>query len=112
MNPGKMDTRITFQRNTAANVRDSLGGKIPEVWEDEFSCWAKKEKNKPGLQEFTGQNVNYINVTFTIRKPCKDIDTSMRILQDNKVYKILGMVNLETVPEYYEVYALLLEAGG
>lgn len=112
MNPGKLDKYITFQRNTSVNQRDEMGGKLPAVWENLFSCWAKKEAAKAALKEYSGQNVNYINVTFTMRKPCIDIDTSMRIMHKNHAYKILCIVNLETVPEYYAVDAVLLLPGG
>lgn len=112
MNPGKLDKYITFRHNTVALQRDEMGGKLPAVWEDLFSCWAKKETGKPALKEYSGQNVSYINVTFTIRKPRIDIDTSMQIMYKDRVYKILAIVDLETIPEYYAVDALLLQPGG
>lgn len=112
MNPGKLDKYIIFRNNVAALQRDEMGGKLPAVWEDLFGCWAKKERTKPTLKEYSGQNVNYINVTFTIRKPRIDIDTSMQIMYKSRVYKILAIVDLETIPEYYAVDALLLQPGG
>lgn len=111
INPGKLNKLISIQFNSASGQRDELGGKIPAVWEDLLKCWANKETGVIAQKEYSGQHMNFIPVIFTIRKPLKTIDTSMRIVQGDRIYKIISITELETVPAYYRIETNILQAG-
>lgn len=112
INPGKLNKLITLQVNTAVGKRDEIGGKLPATWEDYLKCWAGKETGTVAQKEYSGQHMNYVPVTFTIRKPDTDIDTAMRIVLDGDIYKIISIMEMETVPAYYRIDTNLLKAGG
>lgn len=111
INSGKLNRLISIQFNSAAGKRDELGGKLPAFWENLMKCWASKETGTITQKEYSGQHMNFVPVIFTIRKPEVELNTAMRIVQDDKVYKIISITELETVPPYCRIETNILQAG-
>lgn len=106
MNPGKLNKRIMLQAK-GPDIRDEMGGKIPAVWSDEKSIWAKVQYKSAVKREIMGDHVSSVPVFFTIRDT--EIDVTMRVLYNHEVYDIVNIVALDGVTKYLEVETKLLK---
>lgn len=108
MNPGELRHRITLQRLTTTTNEN---GFEVEAWEDFKTVWASIT-NLHGREYFEAAAVQRENtVKFTIRYT-KGIDTSMRILFQEKQYNITAIDNIKYKNEYMEIKALEVDKSG
>lgn len=99
MNPGDLNRKIIIQK-CVTHVDEE--GYHKEVWEEVASPWAKI-KNLHGSVFFNAQAVHSkASCTMTVRYR-KELDTTMRILYNNKTYKILYVDDINEAHKYIEI---------
>lgn len=105
MNPGELNRRIKIQTLTSTV---NVNGFAVENWTDLKTVWAKIQ-NLHGSEFFQAQQVNSkATCKFTIRY-VKDLDTSMRIVYENKNYNILYVDDIRAEHTYIEMLAEVID---
>ncbi len=104
MDIGQLNKRITIQKFTT--TENDMGDSISE-WADYKTLWASVS-NLHGREFWQAQQVSSENtVKFTIRY-CKDIDTTMRISFNGKVYDIKFIDNIKYNNTFMEIQGLVV----
>lgn len=102
MNIGDLRNRITIQKLT---IITNENGFEEETWQDYKTIWASIS-NLFGREFYAASSVNAENtVKFTIRY-IDGIDTTMRILFNNRPYNIIFIDNIKYSNTYIEIKAL------
>lgn len=86
-----LNEKILIQRTVVTS--DEIGNR-KNVWEDYFSCFATISGEGGDEQLEAGQNLNRVNVSFTVRwcSALSDIDTTgYRIVFHGEIYNILAV---------------------
>lgn len=108
MNIGKLNIRITFQKNML--TEDEIGNHINE-WTDEFSCYATAStKVAETEKESAGQTVNTERISFTVRycSELKDVTpTTHRIVLGDRIYNIISVDDMAFKHNSLKFYAEL-----
>lgn len=108
MNIGDLNKRITIQKLITITNKN---GFEEETWQDYKTVWASAD-NLFGREYYAAQAVQAEKtVKFTIRY-CKDLDTNMRILFDNKQYNIVFIDNIKYGNAFMAIKAMEVTANG
>lgn len=106
-NAGELRHRIMVQHFTSG--RDEDGYPIPEQWVDYMPLWAKvthlSGKDLIAAQASNSKIVARLKIRYR-----EDIDTTMRVVYDNKIYSITG----EPMPdaENGKIYMTIMLSAG
>lgn len=107
MDAGRLNSRITFQEKTATT------GAVVDFsnYTDKVTVWAEA-RFLQGRNYYADKAVNVkTDVEFIIRRRT-DIDASMRIKYENKLYSIEGIIPLDNSRMYQMVRAYSVEYDG
>lgn len=103
MNPGRMNSYLTYQLSTIA--RNALNEGI-ETWTDMFSCWGEVEPVS-GREYFAGQAVqNDASIKIKVYHR-RDISTRGRWTLGNRIFEITAVINV--MEQNREIYCLCRE---
>jgi SPP1 family predicted phage head-tail adaptor len=89
MNPGKLNSRITFQEFVSGTDPD---GFPMEDWQDVKTVWAMI-KTLQGREYYQAAAVQAENTTRFIIRYIKDLSTKMRISYNNRIFDIQSIIN-------------------
>ena len=104
-NAGKYNKRIVIARSENAEVNGFVKLKDPDKLIPVLKCWAQV-KTTSGITLITSHTDFEKALTkFTIRYPQEDIDRSMFILYNNRIYSIEYINNIDEADEELELQA-------
>lgn len=105
---GDLKSRILFQK---LSICTNENGFEEEIWIDYRTVWADI-RNLSGREYFQAAVIQKENtVKFRIRY-INDLDTSMQIVFDKKIYNILSIDNIKYENKYIEIKALEVNSDG